>query len=590
MSVPEGRAVPLSFGRYKDPVLLGAGGMGAVYRAIDPQLDRFVAVKVLTHREPKYVERFRREAQVLAKIMHPSIIQIYEIVGSDDDNADDPYIVMEYFEAKPLDAMLKSGPLSQRDVVEVILRTAEGLKKAHANAVIHRDIKPANLMMSDSGEVKILDFGIAKALDAKNDLTGQTVLGTPYYMSPEQAMGQTIDGRTDIYSLGITSFHLLAGRRPFEAKSKVDVMLMQVKNALPDIRQLVTGADERVVHLIEKMCSKAKEKRYQSCQELIEAVEALPSNLGGRAPADHSITEPNGKKPVSAKFVPTSAPTLAQLKAPVSPQPARAPTTPGKPAPRPNTVPMRASSAGMNAPAVSARVAPIAPHTPGRTPRPMSQTPQQTPARPSMRSNQGTPRPDFRQAPPPQVPKASRSWVGVVFGALGALAIAGAMFGYLAFAKPAKTPWRPPLKGWAYPGPPAPPLKKMQAQGAYSNCIFSTKPLEAGKEDASSLRNTFSSGEEMSARCYLAHQLGPNKAGEIYQELWIDGQRRKQVIYDPPLANDTDQVAVDVKQTYGTLLGELSVGKHTLDLWLYRQGEDADNPEPLSAGELVVRK
>src|SRR5438270_8713420 len=104
--VPE---APHSFGRYRDPELLGSGGMGAVYRATDPTLDRYVAIKVLTHREPKYIERFRREAQVLAKIMHPSIIQIYEIVGSDEGETD-PYIVMEFFDGKPLDSLLKAGP------------------------------------------------------------------------------------------------------------------------------------------------------------------------------------------------------------------------------------------------------------------------------------------------------------------------------------------------------------------------------------------------------------------------------------------------------------------------------------------------
>src|SRR5438132_10992769 len=271
---------PSSFGRYKDPVMLGSGGMGAVYRATDPSLDRYVAIKVLTHREPKYIERFRREAQVLAKIMHPSIIQIYEIVGSDEDQSD-PYIVMEFFDGRPLDGLLKDGPLDPAQVVSILRQTAEGLKKAHANHVIHRDIKPANIMLADNGEVKILDFGIAKLRDAKKDLTGNTVLSTPYYMSPEQAMGQPIDARTDLYSLGITAFHLLTGKKPFEARNKVDVMLMQVKQPLPSILDLV-ACDTRVVHIVEKMCAKAAGDRYQSCEELIEAVEALPKSLGGK--------------------------------------------------------------------------------------------------------------------------------------------------------------------------------------------------------------------------------------------------------------------------------------------------------------------
>src|SRR6266404_1854350 len=124
--MPESEGTP-AFGRYRDPVMLGSGGMGAVYRATDPSLNRYVAIKVLTQRDPRYVERFRREAQVLAKIRHPSIIQIYEIVGSDEDTSD-PYIVMEYFEGKPLDALLKEGPVPGPAVANILRQTAEGLK------------------------------------------------------------------------------------------------------------------------------------------------------------------------------------------------------------------------------------------------------------------------------------------------------------------------------------------------------------------------------------------------------------------------------------------------------------------------------
>jgi len=437
-------------------------------------------------------------------------------------------------------------------------------------------------MMSASGEVKILDFGIAKALDAKKDLTGQTVLGTPYYMSPEQAMGQTIDGRTDIYSLGITAFHLLTGKRPFEAKSKVDVMLMQVKNALPDIRTMVVGADERVIKLIEKMCSKKAAERFQNCQELIEAVEALPRNLGGRSADDPNVLK-GSPKPISVKL-PTPA-----VSAQNEDSSRTATTSASTPGVRPGPA-LRATGPGARNPQPGAAkgVGSINPHQPARTPRPALPTMGVTPARGP--SQQGTPRPEVRQAPPPQIPQGSRSWVGVALGAMGAVVIGGGVVAYLAFSKPARQPWRPPTKGWVYPGTPAPPLKKVQTVGNYGNCIFSTHALEAGKEDAASLRTSFSTGEEMSARCYLAHQLGPNKAGEVYQELWIDGARRKQVIYDPPLANDADQVAVDVKQEYGALLGEIGSGKHVLDLWLFRQGEDADNPEPLAAGEFTVRR
>jgi len=146
--MPESEGTP-AFGRYRDPVMLGSGGMGAVYRATDPSLNRYVAIKVLTHRDPRYVERFRREAQVLAKIAHPSIIQIYEIAAADEDAAD-PYIVMEYFDGQPLDALLQRGPLPAPSVLSVVRQCADGLRKAHASNVIHRDIKPGNLMLSDS--------------------------------------------------------------------------------------------------------------------------------------------------------------------------------------------------------------------------------------------------------------------------------------------------------------------------------------------------------------------------------------------------------------------------------------------------------
>ncbi len=578
MSAQENRPTPTAFGRYTDPVLLGQGGMGAVYRATDPMLDRFVAVKVLTHREPKYVERFRREAQVLAKIMHPCIIQIYEIVGSDEEQQD-PYIVMEYFEGKPLDSLLKMGPMHAKDLVSVIRQTAEGLKKAHANNVIHRDIKPANLMMAANGDAKILDFGIAKALDAKKDLTGQTVLGTPYYMSPEQAMGQPIDARTDIYSLGITAFHLLANKRPFEAKSKVDVMLMQVKQPLPDLRPLAPDCDERVIKLIEKMCAKQPGQRFQSCQELMDAIEAFPKSLGGAQVED----SPAAKKPSSlpppppphtSNERPLVLPVPPSEQAQVQPRPQRNPTLP--------PAPMRLPTPGQPPPV---RAVPPSFQTPGRTPR----TPGSTPSR---QSNKGSPRPqnDQQRHAPAPVPRRSRSWVGILVGVGAGLALVGGGTAFFLSRQAAKAPWRPPSKGWIYPGAPAPPLKKVQAQGNYGNCVFSTKPLEAGKEDSNAVRTSFSAQEEIHGRCYFAHQVGANKAGEVWQELYIDGRKVAQLIYDPPMPNDETQIGLPFSEQNQARLADLAAGKHTLDVWIYRQSEDAEAPEPLAAGEFTVRK
>lgn len=553
MSVPEGQATP-SFGRYQDPVMLGAGGMGAVYKAIDPSLDRFVAIKVLTHREPKYVERFRREAQVLAKIMHPSIIQIYEIVGSDEGGTD-PYIVMEYFDGKPLDSALKDGPMSAEQVVSILRQTADGLRKAHANNVIHRDIKPANLMLAETGDVKILDFGIAKATDAKKDLTGQTVLGTPYYMSPEQAMGHPIDGRSDLYSLGITAFQLLTGRRPFEAKNKVDVMLMQVKTPLPKLRDFI-DIDERLEALIEKLCAKQPVARHQSCQELIQALDLLPSVLRASAQTPKTVAQaPGARAPPPPSATAQERPVQAE-----APRPA--------PAPRPAT------------PAAPHRVAAPTPQTPNRPP----------PVRAQPASARPSSRPEVRKNPPAAVPKqSSKALAGIAAGGGLALAVLGGAA--LWFLKAPKTGgFRVPAKGWSYPGAPAPPLKRVQIKGGYGNCVFSTKELERGKESPGALRTIFSVDEGLWGRCYFAHQIGPNKPGEVWQELWVDGQKRAQIIYDSALPNDEDQLALEVSRQHASRLAELSAGKHTLDIWIYRQGEEAETPEPLAAGELTVRK
>ena len=492
--------------------MLGQGGMGAVYRATDPNLDRFVAIKVLTHREARYVERFRREAQVLARIQHPSIIQIYEIVGTDEDQHD-PYIVMEYFEGKSLDGMVKVGPLPQPKVVGVLRQVAEGLKRAHANNVIHRDIKPANVMLSDAGDAKILDFGIAKALDAKKDLTGNTVLGTPYYMAPEQAMGMPIDARSDVYSLGVTAFHLLTGRRPFEARSKVDVMLAQVKHPLPKMTEIVPELDGRLVAVVEKMCAKKPAERYQNCQELLEALETLPANLGGRAPAQPALPE-------RTRILPSQVP------------------------------------------------------TPARTTQRTAGT-QRTP-----------PRPDVRRGPPRGVPR-SRTALAVAAGAAGGVIVLG-LVAFLVLRQDGSRPGgRVPQKGWTYPGAPAPPLKRVQESG-YGNCVFSSEPF--GKDEPPT-RAAFNVSEAMHARCFFPRALGPVKHGDVWQELWLDGQKRAQILYDrlrPGLeALDVD---LDLSRLHGARLADLSAGKHTLSVWIYRQPEGTENPEPLAAGEVTVRK
>ena len=491
-----------SFGRYQDAILVGSGGMGAVYRALDPSLDRYVAIKVLTHRDPRYLERFRREAQVLAKIVHPAIIQIYEIVGSDDDTFD-PYIVMEYFDGQPLDVLLKQGPLAPVQVISVVRQCADGLRKAHANNVVHRDIKPGNIMMSAAGEVKILDFGVAKLRDAKKDLTGEAVLGTPYYMSPEQATGYAIDARSDIYSLGITAFQLLTGRKPFEAKSKVDVMLMQVKTPLPRIAQFVP-CDERVVGIVEKMCAKKPAERYQSCDELIAAVDALPRPLGGRQGSTEAPSEE-----------------------------------------RTRLLPAAAQRAG-------------APDAPGQRQRARSR---------------------------PETKRSSTPWGAVAAGAAAAMLLLAAG-GYFYLRGRIAGSGGVPEAGWMSRGG----LRKVQSNGGYGNCVFSTREVERGADDPTALRAVFSAIDPIHGRCYFPRPVGENRTGQIWEELWIDGRKRAQVTFDPALSPEEDQLGLQLSGRHAARLRELSSGKHKVAVWIYRQAGGGDNVVPLAAGELVVRK
>ena len=150
--------------------------------------------------------------------------------------------------------------------------------------------------------------------------------------------------------------------------------------------------------------------------------------------------------------------------------------------------------------------------------------------------------------------------------------------------------FRVPATGWVYPGAPAPPLKRVQSNGGYGNCVFSTKEIERGKEEAGAVRTIFSGEEPIFARCYFAHQVGPSKAGEVWQDLWIDGQKRAQMLFDPALANDAQEIGLAIGQRHQQRFTELSSGKHTVDIWIYRQSDDAENPEPLAAGELTLRR
>src|SRR5579859_2126436 len=227
-----GALIGRSLGQYRIVDRIGAGGMATVFKAYQPTLDRYVAIKVLPAyhaRDPIFVKRFVQEARSVARLAHPNIVQIHDF----GDQEGITYIVMEYVDGGTLKDRLKK-PLPVAEASDFIIQAAEGLDCAHRNGIIHRDVKPANMLVRKDGYLLLSDFGIAKMLEGTTNLTRVgTGIGTPQYMSPEQGMGQAVDRRSDIYSLGIVLFHCLTGRVPFTADSPLTITVKHMNDPLP---------------------------------------------------------------------------------------------------------------------------------------------------------------------------------------------------------------------------------------------------------------------------------------------------------------------------------------------------------------------
>lgn len=272
-------------GPYKLVKKLGEGGMGAVYLAVDPATQRNVAVKVLPRHlstNAEYVKRFRREAESAAKLKHPNIIGAFA-TGED---MGYHYYVMEYCEGQPLDLFLVvEKELSIERALKIVLQVARGLKYAHDQGIIHRDIKPPNIILTADGTAKILDLGLSKNIDDASisfkTVTG-AVLGTPHYISPEQAQGEKkVDGRTDIYSLGATFYHLLTGKTPFEGTTVLEILSKHVNTVLPNPQDVREDIPDPVVQVLQRMMAKVPDDRYSDCGALIADLEEA---IAGRTP------------------------------------------------------------------------------------------------------------------------------------------------------------------------------------------------------------------------------------------------------------------------------------------------------------------
>ncbi|MEZ2372765.1 Stk1 family PASTA domain-containing Ser/Thr kinase [Arthrobacter sp. RCC_34] len=280
-------------GRYELGDLLGRGGMADVYRGTDLRLGRDVAVKILRAdlaRDPQFLARFRREAQSVAGLNHVSIVAVYdsgeEIQGDGVDGVKAPYIVMEIVQGETLKDLLKAGEVSVDQAVEYTLGVLAALEYSHKAGIVHRDIKPGNVMVrSDSGRVKVMDFGIARAVtDSSATMTQtQAVVGTAQYLSPEQALGETVDARSDLYSAGCLLYELLTGKPPFQGDSPVSVAYQHVQGiAVPPskLNPDVSGALDSVVA---KAMRKRREDRFPDAAAFRRALRAA---LGGVAVHD----------------------------------------------------------------------------------------------------------------------------------------------------------------------------------------------------------------------------------------------------------------------------------------------------------------
>jgi len=265
--------------------LLGQGGFAAVFRARDNVLNRDVAVKVLdVERAPEAVvaERFIREAQTVARLEHPHIVPIYK-VGRQEEIF---YLIMRFIDGPSLGQFLDSQKrLEIGDAARIARQVADALAYAHTHEIVHRDIKPDNILLDRSGHVLVTDFGIAKAAQAAKEkksgasLTSEgSVVGTPQYMSPEQASGDPLDGRSDIYSLGIVLYEMLTGSPPFDGESAADILARQLTEGPEPIRRLRADVPEEMAVVLDRMLDKNRNKRFQMASEVSRAlVGALPT-------------------------------------------------------------------------------------------------------------------------------------------------------------------------------------------------------------------------------------------------------------------------------------------------------------------------
>jgi len=267
---------PKKIGHYEIKSELGRGGMATVYLGYDDRFERDVAVKVLPAEflhDPQFSVRFHREARVIAALEHPAIVPVYDVGEADGL----PYFVMRYMDGGSLADLLAKGELSLKEAARIINIIAPALDDAHAKGIIHRDLKPANILFDQRNRPYLSDFGIAKISDSPIDVTGSAIIGTPAYISPEQAQGKEIDGRSDIYALGAILYRMLTGVRPYEGDTPMSMVVKHITDPIPDILKDRPNLPKATGTFIYRAMAKDPDDRFQSAAEFAEYLSALAS-------------------------------------------------------------------------------------------------------------------------------------------------------------------------------------------------------------------------------------------------------------------------------------------------------------------------
>lgn len=280
----EGRLIA---GRYRIGELIGRGGMSDVHRGTDSRLGRTVAIKLLKPSlasDPAFRTRFRQEAQAAARMAHPTIVRVFDageetVIDANSHETQLPFIVMEYVDGTLLKDLIREGPIETGEAARILSGVLTALEYSHRAGVVHRDIKPGNIMLTRNGQVKVMDFGIARAISDSSTTVAQTtaILGTASYFSPEQAKGELVDARTDLYSTGVVLFEMLTGRPPFRGDTPVAIAYQHVSEAAPKPSSINPEVSPALDIVVARAMTKDREQRYQTAAEFRSDLELAAS-------------------------------------------------------------------------------------------------------------------------------------------------------------------------------------------------------------------------------------------------------------------------------------------------------------------------